>query len=125
FPGAKNCEPLSELMFGKCDILIPAACENSTHTGNSGKVQAMFAQVVAEAAINPADEKFLLTRGNCLIIPDMCANSGGVTVSFFDLPVNRNLASHGRLTFKYERDTNEHLLKSVEDSISKSLNQKV
>jgi glutamate dehydrogenase (NAD(P)+) len=82
FPGA---EPLSnaELLEIDCDVLIPAAVEGVISVKNADAVKA---RVVCEAANGPVTfegDKVLNDRG-VFVVPDILANSGGVTVSYFE-----------------------------------------
>ncbi|MBI2626875.1 MAG: Glu/Leu/Phe/Val dehydrogenase [Parcubacteria group bacterium] len=72
-----------ELLEINCDILVPAALENVIKVDNASRVKA---KVILEGANGPttpeADE--VLESKNILVIPDILANAGGVTVSFFE-----------------------------------------
>jgi len=72
-----------ELLTLECDVLIPAALGNQICAGNAEKVRSRLIVEAANAPITPAADKILQSRG-IPIIPDILANSGGVTVSYFE-----------------------------------------
>jgi len=82
FPGAKTISN-EELLELKVDILVPAALENQLTSKNADKVQA---KLIAEAANGPtlpeADSIFFQKK--ITVLPDILANAGGVTVSYFE-----------------------------------------
>jgi glutamate dehydrogenase (NAD(P)+) len=105
FPGAKSMSN-EELLETECTILIPAALENQITGKNAGKVKA---KIMAEAANGPttteADD--ILYRNKILIIPDILANGGGVTVSYFEWLQNL------RRDYWTEAEVNERLDKNI------------
>lgn len=75
--------PPEEVLFTKCDILVPAALENAITQKNAGKVNT---KVILELANGPTtpEAEVMLTKKGVDIIPDILGNGGGVTVSYFE-----------------------------------------
>ena len=82
FPGT---QPVSneELLELDCDILIPAANENQIRQTNAANIQA---KIIVEGANGPTTQRAdeILTAKGILVVPDILANAGGVTVSYFE-----------------------------------------
>ncbi|MBL8227187.1 MAG: Glu/Leu/Phe/Val dehydrogenase [Bryobacterales bacterium] len=82
FPEAENVDR-EEAMFQECEVLLPAAKEGVITSQNAHKVRA---RILCEGANGPttaaADE--VLSSQNVFVIPDILANAGGVTVSYFE-----------------------------------------
>lgn len=71
-----------------CDILVPAALENLIHRDNAGDVRAKVVLELANGPLTPeADD--ILAANNVIVLPDILANAGGVTVSYFEWVQNR------------------------------------
>jgi glutamate dehydrogenase (NAD(P)+) len=77
-----------ELLELKCDVLIPAAKEEQITAANASKIQA---KIICEGANGPTDAKAdpILNEKGILVIPDILANAGGVTVSYFEWAQDR------------------------------------
>ena len=82
FPGAAESGS-AELLVTDCDILIPAAVENQITSRNADRLKA---QILCEGANGPttAEADDILADKRVFVIPDILANSGGVTVSYFE-----------------------------------------
>ena len=107
YPEATLVEDGAKLLEHECDILIPAALEGVINLGNAERIKA---PVIIEAANGPvtagADE--ILRKKGCVIIPDMYANAGGVTVSYFEWVKNLSHIRFGRMGRRQEEA--RHLL---------------
>jgi glutamate dehydrogenase len=82
FPGCKEITN-EELLAIDCDILIPAALENQITSVNADKVRARIVIEGANGPTTPEGDQILKENG-VLVVPDILANSGGVTVSYFE-----------------------------------------
>lgn len=87
FPGSEEISSMDPITVD-CDIVIPAALENQITKENAGDVKA---KLIVEGANGPTtrDADRILNEKGILIVPDILANAGGVTVSYFEWVQNR------------------------------------
>jgi len=108
----------SELLELDCDVLIPAAIEKAITRENADKVKA---KIVLELANGPVtnDADSILNDKGVLVVPDILANAGGVTVSYFEWLQNRNGV---RRTFD---EVNIDLQKTMVEATHKTLQRHI
>lgn len=114
FPGAQYTKNGCKLLEAECDILIPAALEGVIHRDNAANVRA---PLIIEAANGPvtsmADD--ILRKKGCVIIPDMYANAGGVTVSYFEWVKNLSHIRFGRMQRREQEARNEMVINELQN----------
>ncbi|MFC4624651.1 Glu/Leu/Phe/Val dehydrogenase [Daeguia caeni] len=88
--GLKGHEMLrgDDLVAVDCDVLVPSAMENMIHAGNAASIKAKLIVELANGPVTTEADKILADKG-VTILPDILANAGGVTVSYFEWVQNR------------------------------------
>jgi glutamate dehydrogenase (NAD(P)+) len=111
--GYPEAEPFSpdELLTLECDFLIPAALENQITEKNAGKVKAKLVVEGANGPVTPKADDLLADHG-VVVVPDIIANAGGVTVSYFEWV--QDFSSF----FWTEAEINERLDRILTDALS-------
>jgi glutamate dehydrogenase (NAD(P)+) len=99
-----------ELLALDCDIFVPAALESAIHGGNAMSISA---RLIAEGANGPTtpDADAILAERGITVIPDVLANAGGVTVSYFEWVQNRQRDQWS------ESKVNDRLRHTMRDSL--------
>jgi len=113
YPGGTHVADGAAVLEEACDILIPAALEGVIHKENAPRIKA---PLIIEAANGPvtfgADE--ILRGKGTVIIPDMYANAGGVTVSYFEWVKNLSHIRFGRMQRRAEEARSRLLVEELE-----------
>ena len=86
-PGVRSISE-AELIGTDCDLLVPAALENMIDGTNAGSIRAKVVLELANGPVTPEGDRILDSRG-VVVLPDILANAGGVTVSYFEWVQNR------------------------------------
>ena len=81
-PGTKAISP-EEIIGIDCDILLPSALENAITLANVGQVKARIIAELANGPTTPGADRVLADQG-VFLVPDILANAGGVTVSYYE-----------------------------------------
>jgi len=87
FSGASN-KTNEEILEMECDVLVPAALENAITMENADKIKAKCILELANGPVSAHADKVLYKKG-VIVLPDVLANAGGVTVSYYEWKQNR------------------------------------
>ncbi|MDP1709297.1 MAG: Glu/Leu/Phe/Val dehydrogenase [Candidatus Komeilibacteria bacterium] len=108
FQGSQNLDN-TKILEQECEVLVPAALENQITKDNAKQIKAKVVLEMANGPTTPEADKILQERG-IVVVPDVLANAGGVTVSYFEWEQN----------LKNERWSESEVLKKLEPIMKQS-----
>jgi len=120
FDGATNLQSGGAALELECEILVPAAIENVITEYNAPNIKAKVILEGANGPTTPAAEEIMQQRP-ILIIPDVYANAGGVTVSYFEWLKNLSHVRFGRMEKRLEERDEAGFVKALEKLTGKAL----
>ncbi|MBY8977425.1 Glu/Leu/Phe/Val dehydrogenase [Rhodobacteraceae bacterium NNCM2] len=113
FAGGNHSAQGAPVLERECDILIPAAMEGVINLENVGRIKAPLIIEAANGPITAGANDQLRDRG-VVIIPDLYANAGGVTVSYFEWVKNLSHIRFGRMQRRQEEGRHQLLINELE-----------
>jgi len=116
YPGFTDSGP--EMLEAEADILIPAAMEGVINEYNASRIRSPLIIEAANGPVTAAGDATLRDHG-VVVIPDLCANAGGVTVSYFEWIKNLNHIRFGRMQRRQLENQFEALITGIESMTGK------
>lgn len=113
FPDATHTAEGAAVLEEECDILIPAALEGVINLSNAAQIKAPLIIEAANGPITAGADDVLREKGT-VIIPDMYANAGGVTVSYFEWVKNLSHIRFGRMQRRQEEGRHQLVIDELE-----------
>ena len=113
YPEANSVADGEVVLTSECDILVPAALEGVINLSNAHHIKANLIIEAANGPITAGADDILRGRGT-VIIPDLYANAGGVTVSYFEWVKNLGHIRFGRLQRRQEEARHQLVLDELE-----------
>lgn len=101
----------SQLLITNCDVLVPAALENVIDAKNAKNIQAKIILELANGPVTPEADR-ILAKKKVVVMPDVLANAGGVTVSYFEW--RQNLSGERWSERKVNRKLKELMVRAFE-----------
>ena len=113
FPDALHMAEGAVALEHDCDVLIPAAMEGVINLDNAARIKAPLIIEAANGPVTAGADEVLRDKGT-VIIPDMYANAGGVTVSYFEWVKNLSHIRFGRLQRRQEEARHQLVVNELE-----------
>ncbi|SDN42298.1 glutamate dehydrogenase (NAD(P)+) [Lutimaribacter pacificus] len=113
FPDATHSAEGAAVLEEECDILIPAALEGVISIENAARIRAPLIIEAANGPITAGADQILREKGT-VVIPDLYANAGGVTVSYFEWVKNLSHIRFGRLQRRQEEARHQLVVDELE-----------
>jgi len=113
YPDCECLEDGSAVLEAECDILIPAAMEAVINLSNAERIKAPLIIEAANGPVTAGADEILRDKGT-VIIPDLYANAGGVTVSYFEWVKNLSHIRFGRMQRRQEESRHQLVVDELE-----------